>query len=166
MMPGDPKGGRRRRRFSCPLGPRCHCLNGRGGRFVAKKEKKAKKSGILSHYTLTPPICQDEGGRISPQEGRTGARVFCGGLFEKSPPHPPKTPPKRIYVPMEGSANIVLPFSMLSRGVFVRRLCSADFGSCPSRSWTSSKPRPTECWRTVGVNISLPPRGRWQMRSI
>ena len=50
---------------------------------------------------------------------------------------------------MEGSANNVLPFSMLSRGVFVRRYCNTDFGSCPARSWTSSKPRPTESERIV-----------------
>jgi hypothetical protein len=25
--------------------------------------------------------------------------VFCGGLFEKSPPHPPKTPPNKIVIP-------------------------------------------------------------------
>ena len=61
---------------------------------------------------------------------------------------------------MEGSANIALPFSMLSRGVFVRPYCNTDSGLCLSRSWTSSKPRPTGCLRIVGVNFSLPPRGR------
>ena len=39
---------------------------------------------------------------------------------------------------------------MRRRGVFARRLCRADFSLCPSRSWTSSKPRPTGCLRTVG----------------
>ena len=62
---------------------------------------------------------------------------------------------------MEGSANNVLPFFVRRRGVFARRLCRADFGLCPDRSWTSSKPRPTDCLRTEAVNISLPPRGRW-----
>ena len=49
---------------------------------------------------------------------------------------------------MEGSANIALPFSMPQRGVFAHRYCNTDFGLCPARSWTSSKPRPTECRRT------------------
>ena len=50
---------------------------------------------------------------------------------------------------MEGSANNVLPFFVPSREVFVRPYCNTDFGLCPDRSWTSSKPRPTGCWRTV-----------------
>ena len=43
---------------------------------------------------------------------------FCGGLFEKGPPHPPKTPQQKGLLPMEGRANNVLPFFVLSRGSF------------------------------------------------
>ena len=93
--------------------------------------------------------------KARPWRGLGGAG-FCGGLFEKSPPHPPKTPQQKGLLPSEGSANNVLPFFVRHRGVFARRCCNTDSGFCPARSWTSSKPRPTGCERIVAVNISLP----------
>ena len=128
--------------------------------MLQRKQKKTKKSGVLSHYTLTPPICQGEGIRIAPQEGRGLGDDLFEGSFEKDPSSSPKTPQQKGLLPSERSANNALPFFVRYRGVFVRRCCSTDFSLCPSRSWTSSKPRPTGCWRIVGVNISLPPRGR------
>ena len=79
--------------------------------------------------------------------------------MKKVPHAPQKLPKQKGLLPSEGRANNVLPFSMPSRGVFARRLCRADFGLCLSRSWTSSKPRPTGCWRIEGVNERLPLRG-------
>ena len=46
---------------------------------------------------------------------------------------PPKTPQQKGLLPSEGSANNALPFSMPSRGVFVRPYCNTDSGSCLSR---------------------------------
>ena len=91
--------------------------------------------------------------------GFVGRGLFEGS-FEKDPSSSPKTPQNKILLPMEESANNVLPFFVRERGVFAHRYYNTDFGLCPDRSWTSSKPRPTGCWRIVGVNFSLPPRGR------
>ena len=57
---------------------------------------------------------------------------------------------------MEGSANNALPFFFVRwRGVFVHPYCNTDFGLFLSRSWTSSKPRPTGCLRTVGEGSKI-----------
>ena len=93
-----------------------------------------------------------------------GARGFCGGLFEKSPPHPQKLPKQKGLLPSEGSANNVLPFFVWQRGVFARRSCNTGSGSCPARSWTSSKPRPTGCLRTEATPHPPLPRSPFSHR--
>ena len=76
----------------------------------------------------------------------------------------PKLPKQKGLVPKGGSANNVLPFFVRWRGVFAHPYCNTDFGLCPDRSWTSSKPRPTGCWRTEATPHPPLPRSPFSHR--
>ena len=111
-----------------------------------------KKAGAASAaparfcFVLLPPPLRAGAGA-----GFLWGRDLFEGSFEKDPSSSPKTPQQKGLLPSEGSANNALPLFVRRRGVFAHRYCNTDFGLCLARSWTSSKPRPTGCWRTVAT---------------